>query len=360
MTPRRATLALLGGVAALLSACGGPREAPATSAPVPVPVQAVRPVRQAFPITVDAFGEWAADSGAARVLTLPQAGEVIAVHVVPGQVVQAAAPLLDLATDPATRAAFRQAEAAATLARTELADARRLAAGRLATTVQVAAARKALADAEASLAASRRLGGAADTATLRAPAAGVVTAINVRTGARIAAGMPLLQFTPADGLVARLGVSPEAATHIHPGARAWLHAVYGAAGVAPFTGSVETVGQAVDPQTHLVAVVVGAPDAGALPAGSALTARIETRRVRAWAVPRTALQQDQQGAFVYQIESGKAHRVDVQVLSPTGSPIGVSGALDPHAPVITLGSYEAAAGGAVACTMPPDGCPKGG
>jgi hypothetical protein len=32
--------------------------------------------------------------------------------------------------------------------------------------------------------------------------------------------------------------------------------------------------------------------------------------------------------------------VDVKVLAPDGSPVGVAGALDPHAPVITLGSYE--------------------
>jgi hypothetical protein len=84
-----------------------------------------------------------------------------------------------------------------------------------------------------------------------------------------------------------------------------------------------------------------------LPAGTALSGTIETTPFQAWAVPRNALQSDAKGSYVLQIEHGKAHRVNVKVPAPNGSPVGVDGALDPHAPVITIGSYEVSDGDAV-------------
>jgi len=95
------------------------------------------------------------------------------------------------------------------------------------------------------------------------------------------------------------------------------------------------------------------------PAGTALSGSIVARPFKAWAVPRNALQNDAQGDFVYQIEHGKAKRIDVNVLAPNGSPIGVEGALDARAPVITLGSYEVSDGDPVRASAPTGGAPQG-
>lgn len=53
---------------------------------------------------------------------------------------------------------------------------------------------------------------------------------------------------------------------------------------------------------------------------------------------------DSKGGFIWQIEKGKAHRLDVKVVAPDGRSIGVEDAIGPNAPVITLGSCEVSAG----------------
>ena len=55
-------------------------------------------------------------------------------------------------------------------------------------------------------------------------------------------------------------------------------------------------------------------------------------------MPRNALLSDEQGSYVFQIQHGKARRVGVKVVAPDGSPIGVEGDIDPHAPFIGAGS----------------------
>lgn len=327
-----------------IAACSGGH---APAAEPAVEVTAVQPVQQVFHAHVSAYGELAADSRHALALSLPQAGEVIATEAPTGRRVPRGAPLLQLATDPATRSAYLQAQSAVTLARGELARTTQMHAQKLATNAQLDAARKALADAEAAFNAQAALGGSQAIVTLAAPAAGIVTALDVARGQRVAAGATLLQFAPDGALAALLGVDPGAAARLRSGMPVALTPVYDAAGAAPLAATVTLVGSAVNPATHLVDVVATLAHATPLAAGTALSAAIDTSSFTAWSVPRDALQTDAQGDFIYQIEAGKAKRIDVKVLAPDGSPIGVAGALDPHAPVITLGSYEVADGDAV-------------
>ncbi|MGH8118723.1 MAG: efflux RND transporter periplasmic adaptor subunit, partial [Rhodanobacteraceae bacterium] len=183
--------------------------------------------------------------------------------------------------------------------------------------------------------------------TLTAPADGVVTALDVQRGQRIAPGAKLIEFAPQAALAAQLGVEPEAAAGIRSGMAVSIHPVYAMDKAARLRGTVAMVGDAVNPRTRLVDVIATLDGRTQLAAGTALSATIDTTRFTAWAVPRNGLQSDAQGSYVFQIEHGKAHRVDVKVLAPDGSPVGVDGAIDPHAPVITLGSYEVANGDAV-------------
>ena len=349
--------AFLCGLTLLLAACSSGK--PNDAAQPAIEVSTAIPVRQTFHAEVAAFGQLAADSRTALSLSLPQAGEVTATRVLAGQRVQRGEPLLKLATDPATRSAYLQAQSALKVARDDLARTMRLQAQKLATNAQLDAARKALADAQATLDAQAKLGGEQAVVTLQAPADGVVTTLNVQRGQRVAAGTALLQFTPHAALAAQLGVDPAAAAGIRTGMPVTLNPVYAVRGAAPLHATVAMIGDAVNPQTHLIDVVATLDAKPSMPAGTALSASIATTPVTAWAVPRDALQSDEQGDFVLQIEDGKAKRVDVKVLAPNGSPIGVEGALDAHAPVITLGSYEVSDGDPVRASAPAGSTPQG-
>lgn len=323
----------------------------------PVTVETAMPRRQTFHTQVAAFGQLAADSRNALSLNLPQAGQIVATEVIAGQRVKRGEPLLKLETDPAARSAYLQAQSAVIVARDALSRTEHLHAGKLATNGQVDVARKALADAQAALAAQAKLGGAKPIVTLKAPADGVVTALNVQRSQRVTAGTVLIQFAPAAALVAQLGVDPGAASDIHSGMRVTVDPVYSARGTPPIAATVAMAGNAVNPQTHLIDVVAMLDAPTSLAPGTALSAKIATAKFTAWAVPRDALQSDAQGSYVFQIEQGKAHRVNVKVLAPDGSPVGVEGAVDPHAPVITLGSYEVSDGDAVKAA--PSAAPQG-
>lgn len=343
--PHWCALAFIGGLILLLVACSSGEQPSANQAPVEVGT--AMPVRQTFHARVAAFGQLAADQRKALSLSVPHAVRVVATEVVAGQRVQRDQPLLKLETDPASRSAYLKAQSALKVAKDELARTQRLRTERLATNAQLDAARKALSDAQAALAAQAKLGGAQAATTLRAPAAGVVTTLSAQAGQHVSAGTTLIQFAPTTALAAQLGVDPGAAADIRTGMPVLLDPVYGSRGTPPLPATVAMVGDAIDPQSHLVDVIATLDADVRLPAGTALSGTIKTAPFQAWAVPRNSLQSDARGSYILQIEHGKAHRVDVKVLAPGGSPVGVEGTLDPHAPVITLGSYELSDGDTV-------------
>lgn len=355
--PPLRSFAFLCGLILLLTACSSGK--PNDEAQPPVEVGTAMPARQTFHAQVAAFGQLAADSRNALSLSLPQAGEVTATEAMAGQRVKRGAALLELATDPATRSAYLQARSAVEVARDDLARTVHLHAQKLATNAQLDAARKALADAQAALDAQAKLGGARPVVMLRAPSDGVVTALDVQRGQRVTAGTTLLQFTPDAALAAQLGIDPGAAAGVRIGMPVTLEPVYAERSLPPLHATVAMIGNAVNPQTHMVDVVATLDAKTPLPAGAALSANIATTPFEAWAVPRDALQSDEQGDFVLQVEHGKAKRVQVKVLAPDGSPIGVQGVLDPRAPVITTGSYEVSDGDPVRASAPAGSATQG-
>lgn len=315
-------------------------------------VTTAMPVQQRFHDSVVAWGSAVADPHHARTINLAHGGQVVALKVSAGQAVKRGDVLLAIAPDPAARSAYQQAQSALTLANGELQRTEQMAAQHLATQSQVAAARKALSDAQSALAAQQALGGGTAQESVTAPDDGVVAAVSVALGDRFAANAPLLSFMPAHALVAELGVQPDAGAQLHAGMPVQLHAVYGDA--KPFSGTLTMVGSAIDPQTHLLPLQaeIAASAHATLVAGAALDATIQSDDYTAWAVPRAAVLNDSGahdggGDYLFQLDHDKAHRVNVQLRQPEGDTVGVLGKLDAKLPVIVQGAYEVDDGAAV-------------
>jgi RND family efflux transporter MFP subunit len=256
-----------------------------------------------------------------------------------------------VSADPATRSAFVQAQSAANLAAGEFKRVKQLAAERLATQSQLANARKALADARAALRAQRALGGSVAKEAVDAPLDGVVTTLNVHLGERFAANAPLLSFTPANTLLAQLGVQPQDGPGLRVGMPVHLHEVFGTG--ADVTAKLSMVGKSIDPQSHLLPVLAQIPATAVTPvAGTALAATIQTANYSAWAVPRAAVLHDDAGDYLFVDDHGKARRVMVTLRHPDDDTVGVQGALDAGSQVIVLGVYELHDGDAVKVQAP--------
>lgn len=336
-------------LAALLAGCGGaPAADKAADTKPTVAVTTMAAQQQTFHNTVLAWGSAMGDPDQARAISLAHGGQIIGAPVSPGQTVQRGQTLLVMAPDPAARQAFQQAQSALTLANGELQRTQQLATQRLATLSQVAAARATLADAKASLAAQSAMGGGASgQEKITAPVDGVVTALNVSLGQRVSANAPLLNFTPAHALIAQLGIQPQNVASLQPGMQVQVQQVYDP--TKTLVGTLRVVGQAVDPSTGLYPAKIELPASASadLVIGASLSAQIHTNGFTAWAVPREAVLNDQQGDYLFQVEQGHAKRIDVKLLSPDGKTVGVSGPLDPKAEVIVLGVYELTDGAAV-------------
>ena len=337
------TLAVLG----LLAGCDGASTPQPTDDSNTVTVTTMTPRQQLFHDTIEAIGTVVGDPNRARTLSLAHGGQAVRVVASAGQRVQRGETLLTISPDPTARQAFQQAQAALSLARGDLQRTEKLAAQRLATQSQLAAARKSLADAQAALEAQQAIGGGSASEAVTAPSDGVVTALRVRLAERVAANAPLLDFTPAHALVAQLGVQPPSGGKLKAGMPVQLKSVYAPA--ETIIGTLRMVGQSIDPQSHMLPAQVELPaSAGArLLAGTAVTAQIDAGDFRAWAVPRNAVLHDDQGDYLFQVHDGHARRIDVTVRSPDGDTVGVQGSIDPQAPIVVLGVYELGDGDAI-------------
>ena len=91
--------------------------------------------------------------------------------------------------------------------------------------------------------------------------------------------------------------------------------------------------------------------AGGLMPGTRVHAEIEVARQTAGVVPRSAVLQDANGAYLFQVAQGKARRINVQTGLEHNGLIAVQGAFDTGLAVVSLGNYELADGMAVSGDM---------
>jgi RND family efflux transporter MFP subunit len=280
-------------------------------------------------------------------INLPYIVRVTQLRVQGGQSVARGEALFVVQADPAAALAATQARSAVTFADGEAARTQSLYDRALATTSQLATARKAAQDARDALASQVKSGIVSGNKLVTSPADGVVMQVSVGQGDQVQAGAPIVQLAPSAGGLGsptnvQLGVEPADAAAIHPGDTVRLRGLSTALANTTVTGRVAIVGASIDTQSQLVNVGANIALGGtAFIPGTRVAADIDTRRGVHWLVPRSAVLGDEKGHFIYQVGSGKkAHRVDVAVLTEDGNRYGVDGAIDAKQPVVTGGNYE--------------------
>lgn len=307
-------------------------------------VKTVAMKQQQMTDVVSGYGSVSPDTRSLETVSLPRPGKIIRLLVSPGQTVKKGSPLLTFGTGADAELGYQQARQAVDFANSEATRIGQLFAQQLATRSQLAAADKALADAEASLRAQERIGAGRALEEITAPFDSIVMSTQAAQGDRLAAGAPLLQLARAGGQRVLIGVEPDDARRVRPGMVVRIVPVF--SGEAKVSGRVAQVFGMINPQTQLVDVLVKVSAGGLMP-GTRVRAEIEVGAETAWVVPRSAVLQDADGAYLFQVAQGKARRVKVQTGLERDGLIAVQGAFDAAQAVVSLGNYELRDGMAV-------------
>jgi len=328
----------------LLAGCGGSSSSGSDPAPTPsVLVGLAKVTRGSTPDWVTAYGSAAPALSGSNTISVPQGGQVTRLDVTPGSAVRAGQVLAMFATDPSTVSSYQQAVTTLTVAQKQRATTAQLLTQQLATRDQLTQADKAVADARAALAALRQQGAGQPTRTLTAPFGGVVTAVSVAQGDRTQPGAPLVTVARAGSILATVGLDPTLANRVRVGQEARVTRLSGGPSIP---GRVIRVDGVLNPKTHLIDVDVSLP-AGALLPNEALRGEIAVGVSSGWLVPHRAVVTADGPARVFQVVSGHAHAVNVNVLLPGDQVDMVEGQLAPNRPLIVDGAYQVDDGGAV-------------
>lgn len=350
MKPLRYTLSiLLLSISAVLPAWGADEERVAAATGEVSALVRTAPLRtMELSATVTAYGRVTSTPDGLKTISLPIAGRVEALQVSAGQHVSQGQLLLKVRPDASGAMAYAQAENALAFARGEVERIRAQLDKQLATRAQLAAARRAEADARQAVAAQQRLGNGRGDQGIVAPFDGMVTTLAVVSGSRFAAASPLMQLAASNRQQVLLGVEPRTSRQLSPGQVVKLSSlsepdVHG-------QGVVAQVGSQLDPATRMVNVSVDLHGGDWL-TGDTLRADILFHQHQGRAVPRQAVLSDEQGAYLFQVHRGHAVRVAVTPGVTRGRWLEVSGKLA-DAPVVIEGNYELADGMAIRLARP--------
>jgi RND family efflux transporter MFP subunit len=334
-------VAVIGLVVVLILLRGNKPDAEADA--TPTAFITVAPVRsEAVDDLVLVYGVVQADPTGSFTLSAPKAAIVTRMLVRSGQTVSAGQPVVELANAPGSELAYKQAAAAAAFAKTDLARVQRLYDERLAASDQLGAAQKALADAEAALAAQVKQGAGSASQIIAAPAAGIVTNVAVANGDHVAQDAALVTVANADGAVAKFGIEPSSG-RFAAGQAVLIKPVSGG---PPINSRLTMVGRSADQTTKTIDAIAPLNGAGG-PIGSAVQGQISTGRHTGLIVPRAAVVFDETGPHVFAVSANTAHRVFVTVGLDQGDNIEIKGPVQAGAQVAVQGAYELQDGMAV-------------
>ena len=351
MKTKKARVILVIGAVALLAAIvaflvrkpPSPEEPAAAETPATALVQTQPAAKGEVAQTIVAYGTAVAAINGALTLSVPVEGRVMRIDVTPGEAVHAGQALLEFHLSAAAGSTYQQALTALTLARDQQQRTERLLGEQLATGEQKAQADKAVADAQAALAALERETGGKPQQTIAAPFDGIVSAVPVAQGDRVAAGAALVTVTRKRGLVVTVGIEPDRLGSLQLGQRATLQPLDG--GGAEQHGRVVRIDKSLNPKTRLVDADIAVD--GDVLQGAAFRAVIDVGNYQGWVVPRGAVLDDDAGAYVFQVAGDKAVRVAVQRVGGNDAQTVVAGELDPQRAVVTVGNYQLEDGMAV-------------
>jgi RND family efflux transporter MFP subunit len=304
-------------------------------------VQVEDPQRGSVPDVIVGYGVVESENILTR--SFQRDGQVSNILVEVGDQFKKGEPLLDFGAAPAAVVAYEQAKTALRLAQGTLARTRQLLDLKLATQDQLETAAKAVSDAQLVKEMYEKQG-TITTEILEAPFDGIVTAISVSKGDRVAAGAALMTLAETDRVRLSIGIEPAQIGRMKPGLPVGLESLL--PGGRPIETKVKGVGAAIDPKTRLVPVAVVLSDRSALP-GENFKAKIFAGKFEGWVVPRDSVAVDKKGAFVFQIDDEHAKRVDVNVLGSAGDTSVIEGDIDPRKKLVLSGSYQIADGDAV-------------
>jgi RND family efflux transporter MFP subunit len=271
-------------------------------------------------------------------------GMVAEIYVEVGEQFKKGDKLLDFGASPAAVVAYEQAKTTLQLTEGTLARAQQRFKLKLATADDVDTAEKAVSDAKMNKEMYEKIGSIKPSEILEAPFDGVVTAIVVSKGDRIAAGTTLMTLAAIDKVRLTIGVEAGDLDKIKQGQEVELQSQ--SPNSKPFKVTVLRMGRAVDPKTRLVPVFMEFLPGNVLP-GEKVEAKIFVGEARGWLVPRDAIGYGTKGAFVFQVDDGHAKRVYVNVVGSEGETSVVKGDIDSQLKLVVWGNYQLGDGDAV-------------
>ncbi len=337
---RWAAMAALSAAALLATACGhgGAEDEGSDSATAVVRVRTAVVVAEPFTESVGAIGTVAPRPGHAAALSAPVPARVTRVLVTPGAHVRAGEPLVQL--EQATfRANTESAQVALDAAERAADRTDRLVREGIAPRKDAEQAAAALAQARAAMVQARRN---EELATVRSPISGVVTAVNATLGATADPNQPLVQVADPTAVDVVLGVTPDVAAQVRPGARVTMTAGEHASGEPLGAGRVLDVGGTVDSATRTVTVRVRALEPRrALRIGEVVFAEIALAvHPDATVVPLEALVPDGEAFKVFVVDSaGRVQGRSVQVGGRTDLVAEIRSGVRAGERVVTYGAY---------------------
>lgn len=324
---------------ATLSACKQHPDSSAADTPLVAGVRTAIVTREAFAVTVNAIGSVSARPDRYAALAAPGPTRVSRIFVVAGQRVAKGDSLIEFEHAPFDAAA-QSASAALAGAERNAARAARLAQAGI---IPQKDADQAAADLAAARAAEITAHRAQELATLRAPLAGVVTRMTAVMGSSVDAGQTLVEVADPSALDILFNVSPGEAGRIRVGDTLSLSGGESAGGEALGTGTVVSVGAAVDSASRAVAVRAHVTRAASrtLRIGESVFGRIVSAvHENAVTVPVEALVPEGDEYRVFIVDAGGiAHARPVKVGARSEAKVEILEGLEAGERVVTTGAY---------------------
>jgi hypothetical protein len=142
-----------------------------------------------------------------------------------------------------------------------------------------------------------------------------------------------------DTLRVQFGIEPDTSRLVKVGMPVTLVSVLDSK--QTISASITQMHDLIDPKTQLVnaLVVLPASSANLLVPGMRVKGAIKIGEHGAWTVPRQAVLTDAQGAYIFQVAQGQAHRVSVTKGQESQGVVAITGTMDTKLPVVVLGNY---------------------